>query len=222
MTRIFVAAAVAVLAIPGESRAHRLDEYLQAARVSLARDAVVVEVDLTPGASIAPAIVTLLDRDRDRAISPGEAGAYGQAVLADLAMDLDGQTIPLTLSRVEMPSLAEMHDGLGTIRLRASGSVQAAAGRHRLRVRNTHQPVASVYLANALVPEDRAIAVVAQARDPRQQELRVEYRRWLALARAAALAVARRSGARGPRGCEASVQRRARLKGQEGKMTPFG
>ena len=69
------------LAMPAESAAHRLDEYLQAARVSLARDRIALEVDLTPGANIAPAIVALLDRDGDGTISPIEAEAYGQVCL---------------------------------------------------------------------------------------------------------------------------------------------
>jgi hypothetical protein len=175
MNRVVLAAVVAVLAMPGTSWAHRLDEYLQASRVSLARDAVVVEVDLTSGASIASTIVALLDRDGDWTISPDEAGAYGQAVVADLALDLDGRAVPLTLTRVETPSIPEIHEGMGTIRLYASGGVDAAAGRRTLRLRNNHSPVASVYLANALVPDDRAIDVVAQTRDTRQQELRVEY-----------------------------------------------
>src|SRR5688572_3513135 len=104
MRTVSVAAIVFVLAMPATSAAHRLDEYLQAARLSLARDRIALEVDLTPGVNIAAAIVTLLDRDGDRRISPVEARAYGQAVLADLVLELDGRTVPVTLTRVEIPS----------------------------------------------------------------------------------------------------------------------
>ena len=49
MSRNVIAAIVGVLAMSVELGAHRLDEYLQAARVALARDAIALEVDMTPG-----------------------------------------------------------------------------------------------------------------------------------------------------------------------------
>jgi hypothetical protein len=76
-----VSASVILLALPAESAAHRLDEYLQAARVSLARDRVTLEVDLTPGAAVTPAIVALVDRDGDAVISPAEAAGLRTAGL---------------------------------------------------------------------------------------------------------------------------------------------
>jgi hypothetical protein len=176
MRRVFVSAIVFTLAMPTEAAAHRLDEYLQAARISLARDRVTLEVDLTPGATIASAIVTLLDRDGDNTISPIEAGAYGQVVLTDLVLELDGRSVAMTLTRVETPSIDDMRDGIGTIQLRAVGHVEAVAGGHRhLYFRNNHQPAASVYMVNALIPEDRDVGVVNQSRDPRQQGVRIEY-----------------------------------------------
>ncbi len=176
MRRVVAAAIVFAVMMPAEPAAHRLDEYLQAARVSLARDRITLELDLTPGVTIASAIVPLLDRDGDSTISPVEAGAYGQSVLADLVVELDGRPVALTLTRVETPSIGEMRDGSGTIRLQAGGNVEAVgAGRRRLDFRNNHQPPMSVYLANALVPEDRDLRVAGQTRDPRQQRLRVEY-----------------------------------------------
>jgi hypothetical protein len=176
MKTVSAAAIVFALVMPAAPAAHRLDEYLQAARLSLARDGITLEVDLTPGANIASAIVTLLDRDGDNTISPVEAAAYGQTVLADLVLELDGRPIALTLTRVEAPSIGEMRDGSGTIQVRAVGKVETlVAGRRRLDFRNNHQPGGSVYLANALIAEDRDVIVVAQTRDPRQQGVRVEY-----------------------------------------------
>lgn len=184
MRTVSVAAIAFVLAMPAESLAHRLDEYLQATRLSLARDGVAVEVDLTPGVNIAADIVTLLDRDGDNTISSLEARAYGEAVLADLVLRLDDQAVQLTLTRVEIPSFAEIADGVGTIQLRAAGNVTAIlAGRRHLYFQNNHQPASSVYLVNALLPQDRAVDVAEQRRDPRQQTVRIEYNvgsRWLA------------------------------------------
>jgi len=176
MRKVFFAATVFALVIPGETSAHRLDEYLQATRLSLVRERVTLEVDLTPGVTIAPAIVTVLDRDGDGTISPIEAGAYGQVVLSDLVLELDGRPVALTLTRVETPSIGEMRDGSGTIQVRAVGPVDAiGSGRRRLDFRNNHQPATSVYLANALRPQDGDVDVVGQIRDPRQQGVRIEY-----------------------------------------------
>ena len=176
MSKVFAAAIVFVLVMPATTAAHRLDEYLQAARVSLGRDRITVEVDLTPGANIASAIVALLDRDGDNTISPLEAEAYGRAVLADLVLELDDRPVALALTRVETPTIDEMLDGLGTLQLRAVGRVDTVgAGRRQLHFRNNHRPAASVYLVNALIPEDGDVGVVAQTRDPRQQGVRVDY-----------------------------------------------
>jgi hypothetical protein len=169
------AAIVLALLLPGASAAHGLDEYLQAARVSLAHDRITLHVDLTPGVSIAAPVVAMLDRDGNGAISPAEAEAYGKAVLGDLALTLDGRRVLLTLTRVEIPSIDEMRHGLGTIQLRTVGRVEAAAGRRHVYFRNNHHPVPSAYLVNALIPDDGDVEVVAQARDPHQQEVRVEY-----------------------------------------------
>lgn len=169
------AAIVLLLAIPGESRAHRLDEYLQAARVSLERDRITLDVGLSPGANIASPINALLDRDGDNTVSPAEAEAYARLVLADLVLKLDDRLVGLTLTRVEVPSMEEMRDGLGTIQVRAFGNVKVADGRRHLHFRNNHQPEASVYMVNALVPEEDDVDVVRQTRDVRQREVLVEY-----------------------------------------------
>jgi len=175
MRTTLAAAAVFVLAMPADSAAHRLDEYLQAARVSLSHDHVTLHVDLTPGANVAPAIVALLDVDRDGTITPVEAHVYGQKVLSDLLLEIDGRAVPMTLTYVATPSIGDMRDGLGTIQLRAAGAFDVGAGARLLRFRNDHQQAMSVYLANALMPDDDGVEVVAQTRDPRQRELRVEY-----------------------------------------------
>jgi hypothetical protein len=165
-----------ILASPTDAIAHRLDEYLQASRVTLDRDRISLEIDLTPGANMATAAVGLLDLDGDGAISPAEAGAYGRRVLADLVVVLDDLPVAMSLTRTEVPTIAEMRDGLGTIRLSAVGRVPSVtAGRRQLLLRNAHEPLTSVYLANAMISSDERVAVVKQSRDPRQQELRVDY-----------------------------------------------
>jgi nickel/cobalt transporter (NicO) family protein len=165
-----------LLVLPAPCLAHRLDEYLQATRIALARDHIDVEIDVTPGALIAGNITSRLDLDADGHISPLEAEAYGQAVIRDVQLDLDGVPLLLTLTRVEVPSIGEMSDGLGTIQIRATGHIAPMApGRRSVVFVNNHHPASSVYLANALVSADPDIDVVAQTRDVRQRQIRVDY-----------------------------------------------
>jgi len=174
----FAAATAGLLLVLSASpSAHRLDEYLQAARVSLAHTRVALEIDLTPGASVADGIIALIDRDGDSSISPLEAESYGRDVLGDIVLELDGRPVALTLSHVEVPSLDEMRYGIGTIQLRAGGSVEDGWNRRRaLQFRNNHQTASSVYLVNALIPSDESVSVVGQTRDAKQRDVQIEYR----------------------------------------------
>ena len=185
----FAATAVFVLVLSASPSAHRLDEYLQAARVSLAHTRVALEIDLTPGASVADGIIALIDRDGDSRISPLEAESYGRDVLADVVLELDGRPIALTLYRVEVPSLDEMRHGLGAIQLRASGDVEPRMSlRRELHFQNNHQAGSSVYLVNALIPSDDGISVVSQTRDAKQRDVRIEYSVQPAVAQVSVLA----------------------------------
>lgn len=164
-----------LLAAGGGVLAHRLDEYLQAARVSFARDRLAIAVDLTPGISIASGVIAVLDTNTDGAIARAEADSYGRVVLSDLRVSLDGNPVAMTLEGIDIPTLDEMRNGTGTIRLRAAGRVDVGAGRHLVELSNTHRPETSVYMVNALVPDDSGIDIVSQTRDPRQQVFRAEY-----------------------------------------------
>jgi hypothetical protein len=155
---------------------HRLDEYLQAARVSLERDGLTLEIDLTPGARVAERILTLVDADRDTRVSPLEAQAYARTVLAEVVLELDGRAVPLTLTHVDVPAPDELRDGMGTIHLRAWSDAELNwFGRTEVRFRNNHEAGLSVYLVNALIPDEADIQVVSQSRDAQQRDARIEY-----------------------------------------------
>ena len=167
---------VALLALPLPSEAHELDEYLQASRVSLERHRVTCDIDLTPGADVAAAVLAVIDRDADRLVTPAEAESYGRAVLRDLTLELDGRVLPLTLEHVDVPAFEEMTGGVGTIQVRAVADIQRlAAGRRRIYFRNNHGTSEAVYLVNALAPADPDIIVAGQRRDRQQHEIRLEY-----------------------------------------------
>lgn len=172
MTKVLLAAFVMLLACPGRAESHRLDEYLQATRLALTRDRVVLEIDLTPGVMVAPQIFALIDDDGNGRVSEPEIERYGQRVLRDLILELDDQRYPLTLARAECPSWSEVRNGTGAIRLEATVEAPlGAVGLHRLHYENRHQPTTGVYLVNALVPSTDAIVISGQRRDVMQHAI---------------------------------------------------
>lgn len=178
MRRAFLGVTAILLAAPLSGSAHRLDEYLQAARVSLERTHVLLEMDLAPGASLADDIIAMIDRDADDRISPIEARAYAESVLKDVVVELDGRPVAMTLEHVEAASTGEMRHGMGAVQLRALGHVPSAAIWRRLRqlrFQNNHHTAPSVYLVNALLPSDASVSVLSQTRDAKQREARIDY-----------------------------------------------
>jgi hypothetical protein len=168
--------AAAGLVLPATLSAHRLDEYLQATRIAVSRERADLDVDLTPGVSVASSILPLIDRNGDDRVSPGEADAYAAAVLRDLDVSLDGRPAPLELRSRDFPDVQAMREGVGVIRMSIRANLTGTpAGTHQLLFRNRHRRDIGVYLANALVPDDLAVSISAQDRDARQHELRIDY-----------------------------------------------
>lgn len=158
------------------ARAHRLDEYLQAARIAVATDRIEVVLDLTPGVAVAEQVLAVIDADRDGQLSDVERGAYAQRILDEVPIRLDEQVVALRLMDATFPALPEIKSGLGVIRIKAGAPVgPLPADRHTLRVTHRHLPAISVYLVNALVPKDRAVELTSQTRDELQKDYRLEF-----------------------------------------------
>jgi hypothetical protein len=156
-------------------RAHRLDEYLQATRVDIGLNCVNLEIDLTPGVSIAKRVTEWIDTNGDGQLSQAEGLVYANQVLTSLAVTVDRTPVALTMGYVRLPEVMDMAAGIGTIRLRASGALPAGNGSHELTVVNTHQPQVSIYLSNALVPSDGRIQILTQQRDRDQHSVAIRY-----------------------------------------------
>jgi len=166
-----------LIALACDASAHRLDEYLQATRVSVATNRIDVSIDLTPGVAVADRLLAVLDQDRDGRISDDERVAYSRSVLKDLRIGLDEKMLALRVVDASFPALHEIKEGLGVIRIKVTASVeQLTAGRHILSITNAHLPAISVYLVNALVPKNRAIKIGKQTRDELQKYYRLEFR----------------------------------------------
>ena len=169
-------AAVAIIAASVSVSAHRMDEYLQAARFGIDADRVELQLDLTPGVAMTDSIVSEIDRNSDAAISSTECKAYAGAVLADLALSLDGRALRLDPAASTCPDVDALRRGEGVIQLRAIAPLgDVSNGVHHVSFRNAHRRSVSVYLANALVPTDGRIAINAQHRDEAQTDLTIEY-----------------------------------------------
>jgi hypothetical protein len=175
--QVFRLACIAMLGLtlPRTADAHRLDEYLQASRISIEPGRIAVELNLTPGAAVAEGVIAEIDRDGDGELSPAEGAAYAGDVVRSLSLEVDGVQWPLALERYQVALPAEMRQGLGTIRLYAVAQAPLVVGSHRLVFRNTHRADIGVYLVNALVPPDDRIRIHGQSRDFLQREYTVEY-----------------------------------------------
>jgi hypothetical protein len=174
--RCFAIAFLGCAVMATTASAHRLDEYLQATRISLELDRITTEINLTPGAEVADGVFLAIDRDRNGEISPTEGAAYAEHVVKSLTLDIDGRAHPLTLDTYRVPSLTAMRQGEGIIRLRATARTPlSSAGRHQLRFANTHRSDIGVYLINALVPSDERIRITGQSRDLLQHEFRMDF-----------------------------------------------
>jgi hypothetical protein len=170
-----MAALVTVAAGPDLS-AHRRDEQLQAARIAIGPDHVAVDLDVTPGADLAEAVVASIDRDRSGTLSPAEQDGYARAVAGALWLANDGRAHTLRVVSATFPGLDAIRRGEGTIALRLQAAFpHPIEGRHELIFGNGYEPARSVYLANALVPRSTRVAIDGQRRSGNQHELTIDY-----------------------------------------------
>ncbi len=167
---------ISVLLPAKEAAAHPLDEYVQNTYIDLAPDRTTLELNLTPGVLVAPEVVALIDADGDREISEAEGEAYANDyVLRDIALEVDGETQPLTILDGSFPTPLDMSAGLGTIRLHvAAEAPEGVPGNHSLSFRNDHQPVNSKYLVNAF-KNSGEVEIARQDREMLQHAIRVDY-----------------------------------------------
>jgi nickel/cobalt exporter len=171
-----LACCLCAFAFQATAAAHVLDEYVEAAQITLAPNGARVELRLVPGVEVADRIFALIDVDGDGQISAAEEQAYARRVLQDIALEVDGRRAPLALTGVEFPSRREMNEGTGAIRLDlAAEAALSTAGEHQLSFRNDHLPELGVYLVNALVPATNEIKISRQERDPLQRVMRLNF-----------------------------------------------
>lgn len=175
----------AVLWMVRPAAAHRLDEYLEAALVAIAADHVEVQLRLTPGVAVLPAVLALIDTDGDGLLSPAEQRAYTARVLSDLSLTLDGQPLSTRLTAARYPGQHALREGLGEIAIDLNATLPSLLlprffSPHRIAFENRHLRSLAAFQVNCLAPQDPAIKISAQRRDYAQTRYEVEYAQALA------------------------------------------
>jgi hypothetical protein len=169
-------ASTIIVGANAEVCAHRLDEFLQAARIAIAPDRVRIDLDLTAGVAVAGSVLADIDRDRRGTISVEDAEAYAAVVRKAIRLEIDGTPLFVELTNSRFPTVDDIRKGEGPIHLELAAAIpRLAIGPHHLLYRNAHRADIGVYLANALVPASERIAISAQRRDVDQHELVVDY-----------------------------------------------
>lgn len=167
---------VTLLAPPRAALAHPLDVYLQATYITVSPTEIVVELDLTPGVLVAPEVLAALDSDGDGQITDAESSAYVDAILSNVVLQVDGQSTPLTVTRIDMPTYLNIQAGYGTIRVFTTASLTGdLTGTHQIAYANNNAPTGAAYQVNTFVENGAAITLGTQNRDDIQQSLTVDY-----------------------------------------------
>lgn len=177
MSKTLAIVAVIVALLVGPASAHRVDEYLQAALISLDTDKDHVEVflRLTPGIAVSSTVLASIDTDGDGVISDAEKRAYAERVLADLSLSVDGQRLTPKLVSVDFPQVEEMKEGLGEIQIAFNVALPSGGSNRTIVFENHHQSRIAAYLVNCLTPRDRNIRVLAQNRNEDQSFYQLDY-----------------------------------------------
>ena len=174
MKRILPLAAILLLA-GTPALAHRLDEYLQGAIISVAKTRVDLEMTLTPGVAVFPILIADIDTDGNGSISATEQRVYVDRVLGDLSLRIDGRRLTPRLLSMEFPAIDEMKEGRGEIRIEFEADLPPGGSKRKLTLENHHQSRISAYQVNCLVSRDPDIRILSQNRNYTQSFYEVDF-----------------------------------------------
>ncbi|RYG25619.1 hypothetical protein EON82_06400 [bacterium] len=170
-----VTAAILGLALGSTASSHRLDEYLQATIFSLHKDSVRATMLLMPGTAVFSRVIVRIDKNGDGTITDAEGRAYGESVLRDLLLSVDGKRLKPRLCSFKFPEIGEMKKGQGNIELKFEAAVSDGSESRKLIFENRHQKAIGAYLVNCLVPNDPALRVGSQFRNYTQSRYELDY-----------------------------------------------
>ena len=160
--------------------AHPEHDYVQRSYLTLTANELLLDVDLTPGATIGIDILMDIDTDGDYTISESEIQQYAGQVQSALSVEVANQALELTLLSVEYPTPALIASGGYPIRLHFQATLpDNTAGEHQIIYENAFAPelYENTYLVNAFVDTDVQdnIDITEQERDWYQQTMTLSY-----------------------------------------------
>ncbi len=99
--------ALLCLAFPVSGKAHPADMYYHTHKVVITPMGMEIRWEMIPGPMIAQSIWFEADQDQDNQVSPEEAQAWAYTILDTFSVEMAGETLTLSLDRVEWPSTVE-------------------------------------------------------------------------------------------------------------------
>lgn len=135
-----------VLVFPQVASAHPADMYFHTHTVLLAPGGIQVTWELIPGPMIAQAIWYSADQNDDQSISDLEALEWANTIIHTYSVELDGESLPLTLAEIEWPDeIQKLYRGDESIRVHLQASWPDEIGPdHRLALHNRYNSKNSI------------------------------------------------------------------------------
>lgn len=166
---------ILVLALHAPAYAHEVDEYVQAALISVEKDHLEVQLRLVPGSDVFSQVFAAIDTNADGALSDVEQQSYARNIVRDLTLSLNGQPLRAEIVSTQFPKIDLMKEGLGAIRLTLRVPVVKSRERQKFVLENHHQRAISAYLMNCLQPRDPSLHIVSQRRSADQSRYELDY-----------------------------------------------
>ena len=171
--RLLAIWAVVLFALVTPASAHRLDEYLQATTIAVAQDRLALRIRLTPGVSVAPAVLARIDADGDGSVSAIEERRYAEHAADGIRLTIDGAQTKFDLRSWMVATPASLRAGVGDIALVLTAPIGPGSA-HRIVLDHPHPDDQAVYLVNTLVPDERRIHVLGQQRSVDQSRYQLD------------------------------------------------
>ncbi|MCE2576553.1 hypothetical protein [Komagataeibacter sp. FNDCR2] len=170
-----VPVAVILLAVYFPAQAHRLDEYLQATTIGLARDGITLRLRLTPGVDMADRVIRQIDRNGDGVMSTEEQRGYAERIAGNLSLSLNGKSVSLRPDAGAFPTIDMMKGGTGLIDIAFDAQGRLGNGPYHLVYRNRPADARTVWLVNCLLPQDPSIHILQQKRSKDQSLYQLDF-----------------------------------------------
>lgn len=163
--------------LPFAAEAHPVDSVAQVAYLTLGPGVIQIELDVTPGREVAKAVLAGLDANGDGIIAKDEARAFGQMVLDQTQLRVDGTAVRWSRFDVGVPDDALLASGNATISIVGMVATQDSAAAHSLTFRNDYAPAKSLWTANVFLQDDDLwrYEITAQKHDNDGRTLSVQY-----------------------------------------------